>query len=269
VSCTGRPRLRARPIQPASKYVRQRLSPPAVQGPILCRSAPQGAPGLANDHHPHPPHALHWTVWPAYLHRDHGPDGYRTHCRCEKVPNVPASPRGMPVAARLVQAVGRARQAPTFRRRRGREDRIGSRTTRHVGTGPIADVVRDPGIAPMVPPATAPERRHRTGSASGLHQAGRYGHAPRRRRDVHPLFQLQWVQGAPCGADRHKIGPYDPWVARHWRACFEAGCMGRVLSAEGTENKLRTLRPGATHSLLTSLHSSAASAASPALVSTH
>jgi hypothetical protein len=60
------------------------------------------------------------------------------------------------------------------------------------------------------PPATAPEQRRLAGSADGLHEAGRYGHAPRRRRDVHPLFQLQWVQGAPCGADRHKIGPYDP-----------------------------------------------------------
>jgi hypothetical protein len=116
----------------------------------------------------------------------------------------------MPVAALLVQAVGRARQAPMFRRRRGREDRIDPRTTTRAGIGPTASVFGGTDTTSLVPPATAPERRRLAGSASGLHQAGRYGHAPRRRRDVHPLFQLQWVQGAPCGADRHKIGPYDP-----------------------------------------------------------
>jgi hypothetical protein len=45
----------------------------------------------------------------------------------------------------------------------------------HVGTGPIAEVVRVTDIASMVPPATAPERRRRAGSAFGLHEAGRYG----------------------------------------------------------------------------------------------
>jgi hypothetical protein len=43
----------------------------------------------------------------------------------------------------------------------------------HVGTGPIAKVVRVTDIASMVPPA--PERRRRAGYAFGLHQAGRYG----------------------------------------------------------------------------------------------
>jgi hypothetical protein len=38
--------------------------------------------------------------------------------------------------------------------------------------------------------------------------------------------------------DRHKIGPYDPWVARHWRTCFYAGWTGRVLCPEGAEDKL-------------------------------
>jgi hypothetical protein len=54
-------------------------------------------------------------------------------------------------------------------------------------------------------------------------------------------FSPAW--GAPCGADRHKIGPYTARGLRRWRTCFEAGCVGRVLSPEGAENKLRTLRP--------------------------
>jgi hypothetical protein len=49
-------------------------------------------------------------------------------------------------------------------------------------------------------------------------------------------------RSAPCGADRHKIGPYTAGVLRHWRWCFEAYETGRVLSAEGTEDKLRALR---------------------------
>jgi hypothetical protein len=54
-----------------------------------------------------------------------GDPGSAAPCR-----RASATPRGMPVAARLVQAVGRACQAPTFRRRRGRGDMDGSRATR-------------------------------------------------------------------------------------------------------------------------------------------
>jgi hypothetical protein len=62
--------------------------------------------------------------------------------------------------------VGRARQAPRFRRRRGREDQIDPRITMHAGIGPIAGVVCGPGIAPIAPPAKAPERRRLAGSAA-------------------------------------------------------------------------------------------------------
>jgi hypothetical protein len=44
----------------------------------------------------------------------------------------------------------------------------------HVGTGPIADVVRAAGIGSMVPPATAPEHRRLAGSAHGGTEARGY-----------------------------------------------------------------------------------------------
>jgi hypothetical protein len=115
----------------------------------------------------------------------------------------------MPVAACLVQAVGRARQAPTFRRRRGRGDRTCLRTTTHAGTRPIGDVVRVPGIGSMVPPAAAPERRRLAGSADGLHQAGRYGHAPRRRGDI----RARGTQ--PHAASVHLPQPAPPSTTAH------------------------------------------------------
>jgi hypothetical protein len=63
--------------------------------------------------------------------------------------------------------------------------------------------------------------------------------------DVSLVHQSCWAaeEGAPCGADRHKIGPYTARTCGRTRTCFEAGCMGRVLGAEGTEDKLRALRP--------------------------
>jgi hypothetical protein len=54
------------------------------------------------------------------------------------------------------------------------------------------------------------------------------------------LLGARW--GAPCGADGHKIHPYTAEVVRYRRGCFEAYETGRVLSAEGAEDKLRTLR---------------------------
>jgi hypothetical protein len=116
---------------------------------------------------------------------DRGRHRSRSHCRCTTVPDVPASPRGTSVAARLVQAVGRARQAPTFRRRRGRGGRSDSRTTMHGSKGPIAGVIRGPGVASIALPATAPEHRRRVGSAAwapprGLRRVGSAAWAPPR-----------------------------------------------------------------------------------------
>jgi hypothetical protein len=54
----------------------------------------------------------------------------------------------------------------------------------HAGKGPTADVIRVTETASIAPPATAPERRRLAGCAHGLHQAGRYGHAPRRCGDI-------------------------------------------------------------------------------------
>jgi hypothetical protein len=42
--------------------------------------------------------------------------------------------------------------------------------------------------------------------------------------------------------DRHKIGPYTASGLRRGRTCDVGGCGGRVLSAEGAEDKLRSLR---------------------------
>jgi hypothetical protein len=80
----------------------------------------------------------------------------------------------MPVAARLVQADGRARQAPTFRRHSGRGNRGDTRDTNRARDRSVAGVPGGSGTAPISPPATAPERRRRAGCADGLHEAGRY-----------------------------------------------------------------------------------------------
>jgi hypothetical protein len=93
---------------------------------------------------------------------------------------------GMPVAARLVQAVGRARQAPTFRRRCGRGGRIDPGTTMHAAIGPIADVVRVTGITSMAPPARAQDPRLRN-------DLGAQG-------ESNPVLQRHCLLARPVGA---------------------------------------------------------------------
>jgi hypothetical protein len=141
-----------------------------------------------------------------------------------------------------VQAGGRARAAPLFRRRRGREDGRSPRTTMHVGTRPIGDVVRVTETASISPPATAPEHRRRAGSADGLHQAGRYGPAPRRRGNVRPTLATA-VRPVPVRTMVPvQIGrPHSPveGVGR-MRAVF-VGEMGRALRGGPTQD--RSLRP--------------------------
>jgi hypothetical protein len=48
--------------------------------------------------------------------------------------------------------------------------------------------------------------------------------------------------GAPCGADRHKIGPYTARPCSGTRLCYEARCLGRVLTPEEAEDTLRAPR---------------------------
>jgi hypothetical protein len=72
------------------------------------------------------------------------------------------------VAAGLCPRVGRARAAPRFRRRRGRGNQGGSRTTMHVGNEPIAHMARvtvsasiaAPASVPATVPGGLPHRRH-------------------------------------------------------------------------------------------------------------
>jgi hypothetical protein len=88
------------------------------------------------------------------------------------------SPR---VAARLVQAVGRARAAPTFRRRRGRHHRADTRDTNHVPDQPCAGVRGGPGAASIAPPTRAPDPRLRNHlGASG---------------QSNPVLQRHWIHG--------------------------------------------------------------------------
>jgi hypothetical protein len=52
-----------------------------------------------------------------------------------------------------------------------------------------------------------------------------------------------WARpGASCGADGHTIHPYTARICVGTRLCYEAGCVGSVLSPDGTEDKLRALR---------------------------
>jgi hypothetical protein len=134
-----------------------------------------------------------------------------------------------PVAARLVQAVGRARAAPTFRRHSGRHHRGDTRDTNHVRDRPIAAVRSGPGTAHISPPAAAPERRRRAGSASGLHEAGRYGYALRRLRDIPfrsctrsgptpPRRCRRWPPRCAARRSPHQCDPRTPVHGRWWQA---------------------------------------------------
>jgi hypothetical protein len=127
-----------------------------------------------------------------------------------------------PVAARLVQAVGRARQAPRFRRRRGRGNRGDIRDTNHVRNRTDADARGGPGMDSTFPPATAPEPRRLAGSAHA-------GTGP-----------------AATGLPRGDAGRSGTLFQLHWRdtggRALRRDVRGCVLSAEGTEDKLRSLR---------------------------
>jgi hypothetical protein len=180
-----------------------------------------------------------------------------------------AAPVSSPsVAARLVQAVGRAHQAPAFRRHSGRGNRDGSRTTTRVGNGPIAGGEVDLGACPPAHPGSGracpfaskhsriPPQIHAVEGPILCRSAPQGAPCLANQHRPHPPNAFRWPvwtvdvhrdhgrvrYSAPCGADRHKIGPSTAEVLRHWRECFEAYETGRVLSAEGTENTLRALR---------------------------
>ena len=105
-----------------------------------------------------------------------------------------------------------ARQAPLFRRRRGRHHRGDIRDTNHVRDRPFASVLGGPGTAPISPPATAPERRRRAGSAARAQD-------PRLRE----RGQCGYVRRGPMHGARSQVTRWRPKTALDSMTADESG----------------------------------------------